>query len=223
MEVGKLTVQYRGKTGKGISRVTRASGDVPGVCYGVGMENPIAVSVNPKALKGSLDPERRRNTVIDVTIEGQDGGPTTLKAMLWEYQVHPLKQIITHVDLKSIDPNKEVEAEVPVIPTGTHKGLIDGGLLSWARHAVKILAKPDHIPGKITLDISDLGLGDTLHISDLPLPDGVTIAEQAKLTIVTCIAPKGLKADEEEAVVGEGAEDAPAPAADAEAEAAPKA
>jgi large subunit ribosomal protein L25 len=219
MEVGKLTVQYRGKTGKGISRVTRTSGDVPGVCYGAGMENPIAVSVNPKALKACLDPERRRNTVIDVTIEGQGAGATTLKAMLWDFQVHPLKQIITHVDLKSIDPNKKVEAEVPVIPVGTHKGLIDGGLLSWARHSVKILAKPDHIPGKIALDISDLGLGDTLHVSDLPLPEGVSFADQPKLTVVTCIAPKGLKEADEEVVVAEGAEAAPA----AEAEAAPKA
>ena len=209
MEVGKLTVQYRGKTGKGISRVTRTSGDVPGVCYGAGMENPIAVSVNPKALKASLDPERRRNTVIDVTIEGQDAGPTTLKVMLWDFQVHPIKQVITHVDLKSIDPNKAVEAEVPVVPTGTHKGLIEGGLLSWARHSVRISAKPDQIPGKIILDIADLGLGDTLHVSDLPLPEGVTFADQTKLTVVTCIAPKGLKA-EEEAVVAEGAEAAPA-------------
>lgn len=217
MEVGKLTVQYRGKTGKGISRVTRTSGDVPGVCYGAGMENPIAVSVNPKALKASLDPERRRNTVIDVTIEGQGAGPTQLKAMLWDFQVHPLKQVITHVDLKSIDPNKAVEAEVPVVPEGTHKGLIDGGLLSWARHSVKILAKPDDIPGKIVLDITDLGLGDTMHVSDLPLPEGVTFADQPKLTVVTCIAPKGLKADEE-TVVTEGAEGAPAAAAAPEAE-----
>ena len=106
-----------------------------------------------------------------------------------------------------------------MVPQGTHKGLIEGGLLSWARHSVKILAKPDHIPGKIVLDITELGLGDTLHVSDLPLPEGVSFAEQTKLTVVTCIAPKGLKADEEETVVAEGAEAAPA----AEAEAAPKA
>ena len=212
MEVGKLTVQYRGKTGKGISRVTRTSGDVPGVCYGAGMENPIAISVNPKALKASLDAERRRNTVIDVTIEGQGGAPTTVKAMLWDFQVHPLKQVITHVDLKSIDPNKEVEAEVPVISEGTHKGLIDGGLLSWARHSVKILAKPDDIPGKLVLNISDLGLGDTLHVSDLPLPGGVKLSDLGKLTVVTCIAPKGLKSDEAEVVDAEGEAEAPAAA-----------
>jgi large subunit ribosomal protein L25 len=131
MEVGKLTVQYRGGTGKGVSRVTRNSGAVPGVCYGAGMEAPIAITIDPKALKASLDPERRRNTVIDVTIEREGSPSTAIKAMLWDFQVHPLKQVITHVDLKSIDPNKGVEVEVPLVPEGVHEGLINGGLLSW--------------------------------------------------------------------------------------------
>jgi large subunit ribosomal protein L25 len=208
MEVGKLTVQYRGKTGKGISRVTRTSGLVPGVCYGAGMESPIAVSVNPKALKACLDPERRRNTVIDVTIEREGGASSSIKAMLWDFQVHPLKQVITHVDLKSIDPNTVVEAVVPVEAKGVHKGLIEGGLLSWSRHSVNILARPEFIPGKLVLDISDLGLGDTLHVSDLLVPEGVKFADSPKVTIVTCIAPKGLKSDADTAKPEEAAGEA---------------
>ncbi len=206
MEVGKLTVQHRDKTGKGISRSTRRSGDVPGVCYGAGMEAPMAISVDPKALKACLDPVKRRNTVIDVTIEKEGGSPTSVQAMVWDYQVHPLKQIITHVDLKSIDPNKKVDAEVPVKTTGTYKGAIQGGLLSWARHQITISAKPADIPAELVLDITDLGLGDTLHISDLKLPEGVDYSDPVKLTIITCIAPKGLKSDN----VDESGEDAPA-------------
>ena len=195
MEVGKLTVQYRGKTGKGVSRVTRAGGAIPGVCYGADMEAPIAVTVDPKALKASLDPERRRNTVIDVTIEREGSPSTTIKAMLWDFQVDAIKQVVTHVDLKSIDPSKAVEAEVPVVPVGTHKGQINGGLISWARHTVKILAKPDDIPAKLVLDISPLDLGDTLHIEDIPLPEDVVFSDSVKLTVATCIAPKGLKSE----------------------------
>lgn len=203
MEVGKLTVQHRSKTGKGISRSTRRDGDVPGVCYGFGMEAPLAVTLNVKALKASFDPERRRNTVIDLTIEGDAN--VTVKAMVWDFQVHPIRQTVTHVDLKAIDPNKIVEAVVPIVSTGVHKGLIEGGLLTWSRHEVKLRSKPMDIPTKITLDIRELMLGDVLHLSDLVLPEGVKLAELSKLTIVTCIAPKGLKS-EKDADAAEGKE-----------------
>ena len=209
MEVGKLTVQHRTQTGKGISRVTRRGGNVPGVCYGHGLEAPLAVTLNVKALRASFDPEKRRNTVIEVTIEGDK--PVTLQAMVWDFQINKLRREITHVDLKSIDPHKEVEAEVPIIGTGTHVGAVEGGLLSWARHSIHIKCKPTLIPSKLDLDVSPLALGDTLHISDLPLPEGVNLADAGKLTIVTCIAPKGLKSDDvtTESAEGEG-EAAPA-------------
>jgi large subunit ribosomal protein L25 len=75
---------------------------------------------------------------------------------------------------------------------------------------VHISAKPGDIPAKLVLDIADLGLGDTLHVSDLPLPEGVTFSDSPKLTIVTCIAPKGLKSDKVEEEVADAAEPAAA-------------
>lgn len=193
MEVGKLTVQHRAETGKGISRATRRAGEVPAVCYGYGLEAPIPVSLNVKALKKAFDPQKRRNTVLQVTVEGDK--PVTMQAMVWDFQISKLRREITHVDLKSIDPEKEVEAVVPVTSTGTHAGAIDGGLLSWSRHEVRIMAKPAMIPTELVMDISPLRLGDALHVSDLPLPEGVTLADSGKLTVVTCMAPKGLKSD----------------------------
>ncbi len=196
MEVGKLTVQHRAVTGKGISRATRRAGEVPGVCYGHGLEAPLAVSLNVKALKKAFDPEKRRNTVLNLTIEGDKN--VEVQAMVWDFQISKLRREITHVDLKAIDPEKEVEAVVPVKSEGSHAGAVDGGLLSWARHEVKIWAKPALIPTRLVMDISPLGLGDTLHVSDLPLPEGVRLSDSAKLTIVTCIAPKGLKSDKKD-------------------------
>jgi large subunit ribosomal protein L25 len=99
-----------------------------------------------------------------------------------------------------------------LVPEGTHAGLINGGLLSWARHSVKVLAKPGDIPARLVLDISALDIGDTLHVSDLDLPDGVIFSDSVKLTVVTCIAPKGLKADEDTPEGEEGAEPAEAEA-----------
>lgn len=205
MEVGKLTVQHRGKTGKGISRSTRREGDVPGVCYGAGLDNPLAITVNPKALRASFDPAKRRNTVIDLTIEQEGGESKQVKAMVWDFQVHPIKQVLTHVDLKSIDPEVPVQATVPVKSSGTHAGAIYGGLLSWARHEIEISAKPEDIPTHVTLDVTPLALGEALHISDIPLPEGVSFSDSPKLTVVTCIAPKGMKSDKKAAAAEEEA------------------
>jgi len=211
MQAGKLTVQHRAQTGKGISRVTRRGGEVPGVCYGHGLDAPLAISLNVKALRAAFDPEKRRNTVIEVCIEGET--PVTVNAMVWDFQISKLRREITHVDLKSIDLQKEVEVEVSVIPTGSHIGAVDGGLLSWSRHTVKIWCKPTLIPTKLVLDITSLALGHTLHVSDIPLPEGVTLSDLGKLTVVTCIAPKGLKSDENDTA----ATDEAAPAAEGDA------
>lgn len=193
MEVGKLTVQHRTNTGKGVSRATRREGDVPGVCYGFGLDAPLPVTLNVKALKKAFDPAKKRNTVLDLTIEGEK--TVKVQAMVWDFQVHKIRREVTHVDLKAIDPEKEVEAVVPIASTGTHAGAIDGGLLSWALREVRIMSKPALIPTKVVLDITPLRLGAALHVSDLPLPEGVSLADSAKLTVVTCIAPKGLKSD----------------------------
>jgi large subunit ribosomal protein L25 len=220
MEIGKLTVQSRDAAGKGISRKLRAKGMVPGICYGAGLDKPLSIVVDPRALKASLDPEKRQNTVIDVTVEGA-GAAQTVTAMLWEYQIHPIRREVTHVDLISIDPEKTLEAEVPVELTGKYAGQVNGGQLNTARHSVTVSAKPADIPAKLVLDITALDIGDVLHVSDLVIPAGVELVTPAKLTIVTCAAPKAEKVTaEEEAAEAEAAE---ADAAAAEGGAAPAA
>jgi len=173
------------------------------VFYGFGLETPLPISLNVKALRASLDPEKRRNTVVEVTVEGENS--VTLPAMVWDYQISKVRREITHVDLKSINPDKPVEALVPIKSSGTHIGAIHGGLLSWSRHSVHIVAKPADIPTKLILDITPMALGDTMHVGDLPLPEGVSLANSEKLTIVTCIAPKGLKSDKVDEAAGEEA------------------
>ena len=207
MEIGKLTVKARANTGKGISRQLRAEGFVPGICYGVGLDEAVKVIIDPKALKGSLDPQKRTNTVIDVELEGEG---KTVPAMVWDYQIHPIRRDILHVDLKAIDPNQSLETEVPVELIGKSPGVVNGGQLNVARHRVGVSCRPVDIPVKFELDISTLDVGGVLHVSDLALPEGVELTTPAKLTIVTCLAPKA-SADETVAVEGEeGAEGAPA-------------
>lgn len=213
MEVGKLTVQRRPTLGKGSAHKLRAQGLVPGVCYGAtsnGPMEPFPITVDVKALKASLDPIRKQNTVIDLTVT-MDGKPsTTLSALVKDYQIHATRREITHVDLLAIDPTKEVSAEVPIEYTGKPKGAIDGGQLRILIRALDVKAKPADIPVKFTVDVSELDLGDVLHVSHVQMPKGVHALTGLEQAIVTCAAPT---ADKTETVAAA----TEAPAADAKA------
>jgi large subunit ribosomal protein L25 len=203
MQVGQLTVSLRTGAGKGAAHRLRASGLVPGVCYGEstdGRIEPLHVTVNVKALKASLDPVRKQNTVINLTIE--DGGKSvkTLSALVREYQIHPIRRDITHVDLLAIDPNKEITAVVPLEFVGKPAGVIDGGLLHTVMRSIEIKSKPADIPIKLVLDISPLGIGDVLHVGAIALPAGVKAVTAAREAVISMVAPEIEKAPEAAAV-----------------------
>jgi len=229
MDVGKLTVQVRSGTGKGVARKLRTQGLVPGICYGTDITGALPIVVDPKALKRSLDPAKRHNTVIQVTVEG-DGGGRTLTAMLKDVQVHPIKREVSHVDLVVIDPNKPVNVQVPLVFTGRAAGLIDGGNMHMVMRSVTVRCKPADIPVQFELDVTELKIGDALHISDLRTPAGVEVLAAASLAVVTVTAPVEEKvevvavegavpvegaAPAEGAAAAPGAEGAAAPAAGA--------
>jgi len=211
MEVGKLTVQVRSGKGKGVARKLRAQELVPGVCYGHNVETPLPISLSPRLLKGALDPEKRHNTVIDVTVEDNGTAAHQLTVMLKDYQVHPISRNVLHVDLVAIDTEAKVEVEVPIVLTGKFVGAVLGGQLHVVRHELRLSCRPQDIPSQVELDITNLDIGDVLHISDLKIQEGIEILDAPKLTIVTCTAPA---AEEEVAAEEEGAEGAAAPAAD---------
>jgi large subunit ribosomal protein L25 len=226
MEVGKLTVEVRSQVGhKGASRQLRTQGKVPGVCYGANVDGkiaPLPIVVDVKQLKAALDPVRKQNTVIDLTISNA-GVTHSLHALVKDYQLHPLRREITHVDLLAIDPNKEVLADVPLEFTGKPKGAIEGGQIRIVLRKLEVRAKPSDIPVKLTVDVSPLEIGDVIHVSTVALPAGVTVVTGRDLAVVTCAAPEEDKAatPAEGAVAAEGA--AAAPAAGAAAAAAPAA
>ena len=148
--VGKLTVTIRNRTGKGAARQLRAQGKVPGVCYGAspnGRIEPMPIIVDVKALRAALDPVRKQNTVINLTIEG-GAAPQKLHALVKEYQIHPLRREITHVDLLAIDPNKEVHASVPLEFIGKPKGAIDGGEIRTVLRATRRAREAERHPGQ---------------------------------------------------------------------------
>ena len=221
MSVGTLTISIRNQSGKGPARQLRSKGLVPGVCYGASTDGPIEplqVEVDVKALRAALDPVRKQNTVIKVSLE--DGGKLVreLAVLVKDYQVHPLRREITHVDFLAIDPDKQVNAVVPLEFIGKPAGIVDGGVLHTVMRSLEVRCKPADIPTKLTLDVSPLGIGDVLHVSDVALPAGVVSVTGGREAVITLTPP-----DKDEAPVAEAAavtEAAPA-AAGKDAKAAP--
>ncbi len=206
--IGQLTVSLRNTTGKGAARQLRTQGKVPGVFYGASTDGPIApfqIAVDVKALRAALDPVRRQNTVISVTVE--DGGQAvrTLSALLKDYQLDPVRRDVTHVDLLAIDPQKEVVATVPLEFSGKPAGTINGGVIHTVLRSMDVRCKPADIPVKLVLDISPLDIGDVLHVSDVQLPAGVIAVTGGRDAVISLQAP------EKEEVVAAAA-DAAAPA-----------
>ena len=205
MQVGQLTVTLRNSSGKGPARQLRAQGKVPGVLYGATTDGPIepfGIAVDVKALKAALDPVRRQNTVISVTVEG-GGAVRTLSALLKEYQLHPLRREVTHVDLLAIDPSKEVQATVPLEFTGKPAGTINGGILHTVMRSIEVRCKPSDIPVKLPVDVSPLDIGDVLHVSDVPLPAGVVSVTGGREAVISLQAPEVEKVVEAVAAVPE--------------------
>jgi large subunit ribosomal protein L25 len=216
MDFGKLTVEYRKSIGKNEVRRLRATGMVPGICYGPGGD-PTPITLSARELKKALNPERRQNTVIQMTVNGGDGGAKELTVMLKDYQVDAIRRDVQHVDLVVVDVTKDVTVEIPVILTGKAIGLVDGGQLHTVHRTLTVTCKPADIPVKIEIDISGLKLGEALHVRDLKLPTGVKAAMSSGETIASIVAPRAEKIAEEaaEAAAAEAAAAAAAPAAGA--------
>ena len=214
MEFAKVNVDVRAAAKKGGARKVRSAGQVPGVLYGRKRE-PIAVTFNEKELVTSLDKEKRRNTVLKLTI--RDAGKSEeITAMVRDAQINPLSRRLVHVDFLAVDLNAEVRVNVPLVLIGKAVGVTNGGNLHQSMHMIPIAAKPAAIPTKLEVDVSALDIGDALHVSDLKLGDGVRVALDAKEAIASVVAPKAEKVEEVAAAPVEGAvpaEGAAAPAA----------
>jgi large subunit ribosomal protein L25 len=213
MDFAKVNVEVRTAMGKGGSRKVRAAGKVPGVVYGRKVE-PVAVTFDEKELLSSLDKEKKRNTVLKLSISG-GGKPEEVTAMVREAQVNPLSRRLVHVDFLRVDLDAEVHVTVPLLLTGKAVGLTNGGNLHQSMHVIAIAAKPAAIPTKLEVDVTALDIGDALHVSDLKLGEGVRALLDAREAIASVVAPKAEKVEAEAApiegaVPAEGAAAAPA-------------
>ncbi|HVZ86304.1 MAG TPA: 50S ribosomal protein L25 [Polyangia bacterium] len=213
MDFAKVNVEVRSGTGKGGSRKVRAAGKVPGVVYGRKID-PIAVTFDEKELLSSLDKDKKRNTVLTLTVVA-GGKSEEVTAMVREAQINPVSRRLVHVDFLRVDLNAEVHVTVPLVLTGKAVGTTNGGNLHQSLHFISVAAKPAAIPTKLEADVSALEIGDALHVSDLKLGEGVRALLDPRDAIASVVAPKAEKTEAEAAPVegavpAEGAAAAPA-------------
>jgi large subunit ribosomal protein L25 len=152
-----------GKFNKNAARRVRVAGMVPGVVYGA-KEPAIAVELDPKQIARILHSETGHNTIFDLEI-----GTSKAKAMIVDWQYEPIKGKLMHIDLKRIAMDKPIRVQVPVMLEGTAVGVkMQGGILDQVLREVEIECLPADIPTHINVNVSGLGLNDSVRVADLP-------------------------------------------------------
>lgn len=192
-----VSIQLRNKTGKGISRKLRQEGLVPAVVYGKGVDS-VPVSLNPKELIAAIA-AGGANTLL--TLKG-GGGLDGSVAIVADTYIDPMKGALWHVDLHRVNLAEKVKVEVKLTLVGTPLGVKEGGLLDFTTHAVEVECLASEIPEQIDVDITELGLGHSIHVGELKVSAGIKVLSDAKTSIVSVLG----KAKEEEAAAPQAAE-----------------
>ena len=201
MSTASLSASARTDTGKGVARSLRRDGRVPAVIYGHARA-PQALSVDARELGRLLGHVSAETTVIELDIDG-----ATSRTLIRDIQRHPVKRAFLHVDFQELVVGEKVSVNVPIVLLGTSVGVrMNGGILSHIMQELAVLVDPANIPNKIEVDITELNLGASVHVSDLTIPDGVEVLADMSDTILTVSASK---ASEETVVPAEGAAEEP--------------
>ena len=174
--------EARETSGKGASRALRRAGRLPAVLYGKGQE-PVGFSIDANEFVLAYQKGGFTNKVVDVTLAGK-----TYHLLAREIQVHPVTDKPEHIDFLSVNKDSRVTVQVPVRVLNTEKciGVKRGGALNIVRHEVELICVPDSIPPVIKIDVTELDIGNSIHISAVELPEGVTPAiTDRDFTLVT--------------------------------------
>ena len=185
-DITVLTATAREKVGKGSAREARRQGNIPAVIYG-DKKSPIPIIVEQKILVRQLGTGGFFNTLFDIDINGELN-----RVLPRDVQLHPVTDVPEHVDFLRVSASTKISVEVPVefIGDDVSPGIKSGGVLNVVRYTVEVSCTPDLIPSSLLLDLSSAEIGDSLHISAVNLPQGVTpTISDRDFTIATIVAP----------------------------------
>jgi large subunit ribosomal protein L25 len=212
LEQFELNTTKRTTVGNGPARRLRQQGLIPAVLYGPSAA-PVKLTVNGRDFENAVKKGNVRRTIFALAL--QDGGSAAKTAIIKELQQHPVNGQFLHVDFYEIAMDRKLRVKVPVVTKGKAKGEEFGGMLQIIEREIEVLCLPREIPEALEVDVTELGVGDTLHVNDIALPTGVELPPGDNYTVFTVVSQKAEAVPAEaaaEAVEGEAAE----PAAEAE-------
>ena len=185
-DITVLTATAREQVGKGSAREARRQGNIPAVIYG-DKKSPIPIILEQKILVRQLGTGGFFNTLFDIDINGELN-----RVLPRDVQLHPVTDVPEHVDFLRVSASTKISVEVPVefIGDDVSPGIKGGGVLNVVRYTVEVSCTPDLIPNNLVIDLSNSEIGDSLHISAVELPEGVTpTISDRDFTIATIVAP----------------------------------
>ena len=210
MELHTLNAKMRQPNGKGPARRIRRTGDVPVVLYG-GDKDTVALVLNRKEFEKILHGKGGEHAVVQLVVE--DKQEWSSPALVKDVQHHPVRGEIIHADFLRIRLDERITTFVPIVLRGQAKGVVEGGVLDHQLRELEVECLALEVPDEIVVDVTELSMGDSVHVSDIQPPPNVTIVTEPDRTVVAVHTPRIVKeaaaAAEtagEPALVGEEAE-----------------
>jgi len=193
-DIHTLAAEPKEGAGKGAARAARREGRIPGVIYGA-KKAPVMVTLDPQEVHREIRGGGVFTTLFDVKVSGGNE-----RVLARDLQLHPVSEKPLHIDFLRVSTSTVVVVEVPCnfINDEGSPGIRRGGVLNVVRHALELSCRADAIPNEIEIDLTGLEIGDSVHISQIDLPDGVTpTITDRDFTVATIAAPTVVQEDEE--------------------------
>jgi large subunit ribosomal protein L25 len=199
-----LTARIRKSKGKGAAKKLRKMAQVPAIFYGPKTES-VMLAVDYPELERLLKQGSSDNVIVDLQVQS-DQGSETHKAIIKDILMDPVKDIFLHADFYEISMDKEITVDVPIRLINSPVGVTEGGILQHIKRELKISCLPGKMIDVLEMDVSKLDIGDSLHVEDIDLPEGILSLDEGDLTIATVAAPTVAEEEEEEVIEEELAE-----------------
>jgi large subunit ribosomal protein L25 len=181
-----LSAKAREGQGKGDNRKLRQTGFVPAVIYGHG-EKTRSVAVNAHELELLFARVHVENTIIDLNVEGDK---KAIRTLVREVQKHPARGEIVHVDFYQVHAGERVHIQIPLNFVGTAVGVRNGGILQHTMDELDVRVSSDNIPASIEVDVANMEIGDSMHVSDLKIPEGIEVLDSDDRSVCSVSPPQ---------------------------------